>query len=82
MIVIMITCVVTMVILLLTMVTVIESRWANDLGGMLSRSCMYGYGIIGVKSEFDENYGDRLWEISCGKIGLFDGDDICMWTSK
>ena len=35
-----------------------------------------------LKSEFDENYGDRLWEISCGKIGLFDGDDICMWTSK
>ena len=68
--------------ILLSMMTVSEGSWANNLGGMLSRSCMYSFGISGIKSEFEANHGDRLWAIKCSKIGLFEGDDICMWTCE
>ncbi len=73
---------VTMITILVSMVTVASGSWANDLGGMLSRSCMYGFGIHGIQSRYESNYGDRLWQIECKMINIFGGDDICTWTCK
>ena len=61
---------------------VVLAGWANDLGGMLSRSCMYGFGLSAVSSEYDVTTGDRLWEVQCGQVGLLRGDDTCLWTCE
>ena len=53
---------------------------ANTLGDVLSRSCMYGFGISGLYSEFDTTTKDRLWRLNCTRIG-FKGYDTCEWTS-
>ena len=53
---------------------------ANTLGDVLSRSCMYGFGISGLYSEYDVTTKDRLWRLNCTRIG-FKGYDTCEWTS-
>ena len=58
------------------------ARWSNDLGGMLSRSCMYGFGITSIRSQHVESNVDRLWEIGCSRVGLPRGDDVCVWTCE
>ena len=68
-------------LLLLICSNQIVCEWANTLGGMLLRSCMYGFGISGLHSEFDATVEDRLWKFNCKRIGKT-GNDTCWWTSE
>ncbi len=61
--------------------SMVSGDWANTLGGMLLRSCMYGFGISHLASEFDKSTDDRLWKLDCRQVG-FRGGDKCYWTSK
>ena len=58
-----------------------EMDWANVAGHLLSRSCMYGFGISGFYSVYDLAKKDRLWRVHCSRIG-FKGGDFCWWTCE
>ena len=58
-----------------------DVHYANPLRGFLIRSCMYGFGISGMKSHYDPSKRDRLWKIDCKRVGFRGGED-CKWTRK
>ena len=55
--------------------------WLNEPRGMISRSCMFGFGISGVVSEFDHGRKDRQWRFLCSSMGQTTGH-TCVWTCK
>ena len=56
---------------------------ANHLGGMLIRSCMYGFYISGIQSQYDNGKNDRLWIISCLKVPQTESNGhFCKWTCE
>lgn len=55
--------------------------WANELEGMLIRSCMYGFGVTGLYSEFDSTKRDRRWQIKCERLSP-EIPQTCRWTYK
>ncbi|KAI0234631.1 hypothetical protein LSAT2_015058 [Lamellibrachia satsuma] len=57
-----------------------DASWVNDPGGMLSRSCMYGFGIVSLRSIHDPATRDRSWFVQCGQVGDSSGQHHCRWT--
>lgn len=55
---------------------------ANDIGGMLIRSCMYGFRISTMESQFTGDF-DRLWNIDCLPMPKTENvKHFCKWTCK
>jgi len=59
-----------------------DASWVNDPGGMLSRSCMYGFGIVSLRSVHDPVKSDRSWYVQCGRVGDSSGQHHCRWTCE
>ena len=59
-----------------------DASWVNDPGGMLSRSCVYGFGIVSLRSIHDAATNDRSWYVQCGQVGDSSGQHHCRWTCK
>ena len=57
------------------------SEWMNEPEDVVSLSCMYGFGISGLVSEYDASKRDRQWRMRCSDVGGR-GSDVCQWTCK
>lgn len=64
---------------LMTSVQTLHFDWLNEPRGMISRSCMFGFGVSGLVSEYDRSKKDRQWRLLCSSMGQSTGH-TCAWT--